>query len=145
MISISGCGIPDDSTQNSHVHIGTVVKSLKKCTSLKVQNTFADRKVYKTVSEDIAITDREKIERLINVISADMVMNVEYRTIPQGVKLSTFDILEIYIYRDDVEIGWLYVLGQDIIKVHGSPLKYQSSDRLLIRKVRSALGVGGAD
>lgn len=115
----------------------SISQQLNTCNSIIVQHRKPDS-FGRLVPEQTVITDKKLIENLSNVIK-----HKKFKLIlPIKGHLATVDRIEVYMYKDDVQIGWFRVILNILEKGRDTGFhRYRSPDEQFYFNVREAIGL----
>ncbi len=121
--------------------IYVMLKNLENCDAIKVYNSFYDRDSASgiPVTQDILIHDPCVIQNL-----ADLMHLTPYAAEPAFGHIGTEELVEIHIYKNEIETDCFCVISMDILEFDGpSKRRRYSSPGNLIDKVREVVGCNG--
>lgn len=136
LLSIGVAGILKVSSTRD---ISTLLRKLRTCSSIRVDNSYYDRQAYKHDREYIVINNRERIQELVTLIE-----NAGYKRTRSGGFIDTRSIVDIYIYENGSETGSfrfiLHILetGKDT-----KQRRYDCADMYFLSRVRQTIGAQG--
>jgi len=115
----------------STIEIASVKSDLKTCTSLRVYDPWGGSKAFKGITEDTNVLGQ----------LAALMANVKYERWRAMGHWETPDIMDIILYKDDVQVRHFRIVLDNFLETNGilSVNTYRCSDSSLAEKIREIL------